>query len=232
MIRSIIFTFFLSLLGLSSQRLAFSQSISSFTISPFTTQSFYIWCTDQNGTFVPYCTPTATVGYYPFTGGHNHDDANHGVAANEQISNITSNGQKNTNTVNALIYFNASRIGEQEYVTVCANTCTTATANVQYSGFQQLGSYSQFVKIGATGIHPSNHWGTTSTLSSVVSITGRYAADYSGVSRYQPVGVNDIALAVALESDGDILVAGDTDTALDNVDFAIICLLGDAKPSH
>jgi uncharacterized delta-60 repeat protein len=43
---------------------------------------------------------------------------------------------------------------------------------------------------------------------------------------------NALALSVALEKNGNLIVAGDTNTDLDNVDFAIVCLLGDAKPSH
>ena len=45
-------------------------------------------------------------------------------------------------------------------------------------------------------------------------------------------GQNALALAVTLESNGNILVAGDANTDLGNADFAIVCLLGDAKPSH
>jgi uncharacterized delta-60 repeat protein len=45
-------------------------------------------------------------------------------------------------------------------------------------------------------------------------------------------GQNALALAVALQANGNILVAGDANSDLGDVDFAIVCLLGGAKPSH
>jgi uncharacterized delta-60 repeat protein len=45
-------------------------------------------------------------------------------------------------------------------------------------------------------------------------------------------GQDALALAVALESNGNIVVAGDINTDVDSVDFAIVCLLGDTNTSH
>jgi uncharacterized delta-60 repeat protein len=56
-----------------------------------------------------------------------------------------------------------------------------------------------------------------------------------GISGEVVVSVNgeyDYAVAVALKSDGDIVVAGDTGTGLDNFDFAVVCLLGDRRLKH
>lgn len=44
-------------------------------------------------------------------------------------------------------------------------------------------------------------------------------------------GQDALSLAVALESNGNIVVAGDAGTDQDNEDFAIVCLLGDSKPA-
>lgn len=156
---SVVISSFALLLLVSSTLPA--QQIGVFTIPPASqygpsTYTAYAYCTDSNGNCVPYCNPSVGPGYYQYTGGHNHEDSSH---ISDSYSGYVTLSGSNTNVVGLQATYHATRTGEREYITVCANTCSTTDAIIRNTNLQQLYAGYNFVLIGDKPWHPNNHFG-------------------------------------------------------------------------
>ena len=107
---------------------------------------------------------------------------------------------------------NTSQVGQNEWVRACngfpnpdtnEGNCKEHNFDVKYS---DLKDYSLTIKansklmipIGKTGTHPFNHYGTQPMGKAITAIATQYRAEFScykdGSLKYEPIGINDIAL--------------------------------------
>ena len=107
------------------------------------------------------------------SGGHQHLGRPVGtLAASSGTTNV--GGQFTTS-------YTASAFGGGETVTATVDGIAgSKTATVSVSGLSVLGGGTNYNLVGATSTHPSNHYGTSTSNSNLVSIANQYAAQYPG----------------------------------------------------
>jgi hypothetical protein len=85
------------------------------------------------------------------------------------------------------------KVGQIEWADLCCDIrCFRFFWFVGYNGFVEIGTGSDWVLIGQTTSHPSNHWGTQSTIDNMKLMAGDYHTQYGGT--YPVIAINDISL--------------------------------------
>jgi hypothetical protein len=113
-------------------------------------------CTDSSGQTVYDCSVSMWSGYYPYTGGHAHDDSTHNQLDGQGKPmfygklDLTSG---NTGTSGLPFQFLASWTGESEYVSVCADTCSWTDIDVTQYQLVWLSDSPYHTLVGDTTIH-------------------------------------------------------------------------------
>ncbi len=162
----------------------------SIVIQPETSPTLIAGCVDQFGFPVPFCPLTLSIGFYSMTGGHNHESLPHPVSTPNPSSGITdANG-------NLPFTWNATRVGQIEFIDVCADLCSRTDVAIAYTPLFQLPPFAFYVFIGATTIHPVNHWATSGMINAIQLVTQQYDTEFSLDPAYQIVGANDISIVL------------------------------------
>jgi hypothetical protein len=162
---------------------------------PWETRMLYMVCEVSPGVYLQNCNLSASVSAVANTGGHSHGgDPRYGNPRNGSLSpasgNTGSQGFVST-------YFSATRIAQTETVRVCAGGggCTDTTFYVRQPGLAALSASDNYILVGATAAHPSNHYFTASANNSIVGAIQDYVDTYQYDPAYLgPVAVNDSSL--------------------------------------
>ena len=133
------------------------------------------------------CNINFTVEPVTHSGGHNHHDADRpkGTIAPSNIS--FSEGDVGSNSAK----YKSSEVAGEEKIKVKVNNKDTSETIIQVKvpGFFELGEGDGYALIGQTATHHGNHYGTESTLYSLLDLAGAYYEENKGTLR-----INDISL--------------------------------------
>jgi hypothetical protein len=154
--------------------------------NPETTNLAYAYCVNSAGEVVPNCDVTLSNGYYFSTAQHNHTNASRPVSTLMPTAG-------NTGSVGLPVLISTTQVGQVEGVFVCADLCSVTIVYVGYFDFADLASGSNYVLIGATTIHPNNHWGTSATLTGIQNVASTYHSEYPANA---VIAINDIGLPI------------------------------------
>ena len=153
---------------------------------PETSNLAYAYCFNSAGQIVHNCNVTLSVGYYFSTAQHNHTNTS------RPVSTVTP-AAGNTGTTGLPVILKTTRVGQIEGVVVCADLCTVTAVSVGYTDLTELTGGANWVLIGATTIHPNNHWGTSTTITGIKNVAAQYRSEYA---TYPVIAINDIALPI------------------------------------
>jgi len=142
-----------------------------------------VW--DEFGELMPFVPVSLSARGEDGSGGHAHDGS-------RPVGTFSSS----SGTIDQWGYFETSYTSSE----VCGRDIITAWAGakaaslyliVKVSGLAEMGISSNYNLIGMTPTHPSNHWGSPSTISNLINIANEYLEQFPGAS---PLAFNDMNL--------------------------------------
>ncbi|MEX2963983.1 hypothetical protein [Microbulbifer sp. TYP-18] len=141
----------------------------------------------QTGEVVPDCDVTLANGVYFVQNQHNHNSPAPPVSSVIPLSG-------NTGCCGLPVAIRTTKVGQVEWLAVCADYCSVTDIYVGYPDLVELTSGSNWVLIGQTSSHPINHFGTPPTVNGIKAVASQYRSEYP---QYPVIAINDIALPLA-----------------------------------
>lgn len=151
---------------------------------------FDVFCLDPAGQIVPNCDFVIEHKVLPFTGGHDHDDANRPKGTFEP-----DRGNTGPSGVALVIYTapEVSGIIEGKLIVTAPGFGTGESIRligVRINGLEELPAGEDYLLVGATATHSTNHFGTATMNGSLVGLAASYVDAFPG----EKLSYNDMSL--------------------------------------